>query len=160
MLCLCHYGPALLRLWFQTDLRRENSATYLKIQVGKTFSYHLDALITSNFYALIFQNLTGEFMRKTYPTSWNLFTLTAKADRVSHQLVMFLIVFLHWMYKMKYSCYQESAYIYGLFVYWVFAWEMRRLSKSEPISDGIVFVFHLAWCVSQGLKVSSDSSLT
>ena len=107
-----------------------------------------------------FQNLTGEFMRKTYPTSWNLFTLTAKADRVSHQLVMFLTVFLHWMYKMKYSCYQESSNIHGWFVYWVFAWEMRRLSKSEPISDGIVFVFHLAWCVSQGLKVSSDSSLT
>ena len=160
MLCLCHYGPALLRLWFQTDLGSENSVTYLKIQVGKTFSYHLDALITSNFYALIFQNLTGEFMRKTYPTSWNLFTLTAKADRVSHQLMMFLTVFLHWMYKMKYSCYQESSNIHGWFVYWVFAWEMRRLSKSEPISDGIVFVFHLAWCVSQGLKVSSDSSLT
>ena len=37
MLCLCHYGPALLRFWFQTDLGRENSASYLKIQAGKTF---------------------------------------------------------------------------------------------------------------------------
>ena len=24
ILCLCHYGPALLRFWFQTDLGREN----------------------------------------------------------------------------------------------------------------------------------------
>ena len=24
MLCLCHYRPALLRFWFQTDLRRKN----------------------------------------------------------------------------------------------------------------------------------------
>ena len=40
MLGLCHYGPALLRFWFQTDLGRENSASFLKIQAGKTFSYH------------------------------------------------------------------------------------------------------------------------
>ena len=29
---------------------------------------------TSNFYVLIGQNLTGEFMRKIYAASWNLFT--------------------------------------------------------------------------------------
>ena len=33
-------GPALLRFWFQTDLRHETSASYLKIQAGKTFPYH------------------------------------------------------------------------------------------------------------------------
>ena len=32
---------------------------------------------------------------------------------------------------MKYSCYQASSVIHGWFVYWVFGWEMRRLSKSE-----------------------------
>ena len=84
---------------------------------------------TSNFCILIGQNLTGEFMLKIYPASWKLFTLTAKADRVLCQLVMFLTVFFHWMYKMKYSCYQESSVIHGWFVYWVFGWEMRRLSK-------------------------------
>ena len=30
MLCLCHYGPALLGFWFQTDLGSENSASFLK----------------------------------------------------------------------------------------------------------------------------------
>ena len=70
-------------------------------------------------------------MRKIYAASWNLFTLTAEADRVLCQLVMFLTVFFHWMYKMKYSCYQESSVIHGWFVYWVFGWEIRRLSKSE-----------------------------
>ena len=69
---------------------------------------------TSNFYALIGQNLTGEFMRKIYAASWILFTLTAEADRVLCQLVMFLTVFFHWMYKMKYSCYQESSVIHGV----------------------------------------------
>ena len=50
MLCLCHYGPAPLTIWFKTDLGRENSASYLKIQAGKTdafyFSNHSHALVT------------------------------------------------------------------------------------------------------------------
>ena len=69
-------------------------------------------------------------------------------DRVLYQLVMFSTVFFHWMYKIKFSCYQESSVIHGLFVYWVFGWEIRRFGEvGNPISDGIVFVFHLAWCV-------------
>ena len=28
MLCLCHYGPALLGLWFLTDLGRDNSVSF------------------------------------------------------------------------------------------------------------------------------------
>ena len=69
---------------------------------------------TSNFYVLIGQNLTGEFMRKIYAASWNLFTLKAEADRVFCQLVMFLTLFFHWtLYKMKFSCYQESSVIHG-----------------------------------------------
>ena len=43
----------------------------------------------------------------------SLFTLTAEADRVLCQFVMFLTVFFHWMYKMKFSCYQESSVIHG-----------------------------------------------
>ena len=54
---------------------------------------------TSNFYALIGQNLTGEFMRKIYAALWNLFTVTAEADRVLCQLVMFLTFFFYWMYE-------------------------------------------------------------
>jgi len=48
-----------------------------------------------NFYTLIGQNLTGEFMRKIYAASQILFTLTAEADRVLCQLVMFLTVVFH-----------------------------------------------------------------
>ena len=42
MLCLCHYGPALLGLWFLTDLGRENSASFFESagEAWKTFSYH------------------------------------------------------------------------------------------------------------------------
>ena len=35
MLCSCHYGPALLRFWFQTDLERENSASFFKNTGGE-----------------------------------------------------------------------------------------------------------------------------
>ena len=61
LLCLCHYGPALLG--------RQNSASFFfffKVQAGKIFYYHGHALITlySNFYVLIGQDLTDEFMRK------------------------------------------------------------------------------------------------
>ena len=130
MLCLCHYDPALLRFWFQSNLVRENWAGYLEIRAGKTFPYQGHALVTLyvQFLCSDRSNLTSEFMRKTYAASWNLFT---EADRVLCQLLMFLTVFLPWMYKMKYSCYQESSVIHGWFVYRFFGWEMRRLSKSE-----------------------------
>ena len=59
-------------------------------------------------------------MRKIYVASLKLFTLTAEADRVLSQLVMFLTVFFHWKYKMKYSCYQGCSLIHGWFVYSVF----------------------------------------
>ena len=40
MLCLCDYGPARLTFRFQTELGRENSASYLKMQAGKTDTFH------------------------------------------------------------------------------------------------------------------------
>ena len=98
-------SDAQLKFWFQTDLRRENSASYCR--QGRQLLLTLLTMITrwsrssSNFYAVIGQNLTGEFMRKIFAASWILFTLTAEADRVL------------WMYKMKYSCYQESSVIHG-----------------------------------------------
>ena len=123
LLCLCHYGPALLRFWFQTDLGRENSASYLKIQAGKTF------LTMVTFYIQFLCSDWSKFERWVHAASWNLFTSTAEADRVLFQLVMFLTVFFHWMYK--YIWRTEPSVIHGWFVYWVFGWEMRRLSKSE-----------------------------
>ena len=48
------------------------------------------------------------------------FLLIAGADRVLCRLMVFFTVFSHWMYKMKYSCYQDSSVIHDWFVYWVF----------------------------------------
>ena len=76
MLCLC---AVQLKFWFQTDLGRENSASYYR--QGRQLLLTLLTMVTrwsrstSNFYALIGQNLTGEFMKKIYAASWNLFTI-------------------------------------------------------------------------------------
>ena len=110
-------SAAQLKFWFQTDLRGENSASHYK--QGRQLLLTLLTMITrsshssSHFYAVIGQNLTGEFMRKIYAVSWILFTLTVEADRVLSQLVMSLTVFIQCMYKMKFSCYQESSVIHG-----------------------------------------------
>ena len=87
---------------------------------------------------LIAQNLKSELMRKIYAASGNLFTeavyLFTEADRISwRHLLMFLTVFFQWMYKTKYSCYQDSSVIHDWFVYAVFGPEMRPLSNSSEI---------------------------
>ena len=64
MLCLC---AAQLKFWFQTDLGRENSASYYR--QGRQLLLTLLTTVTrwsrstSNFYALTGKNFTGEFMR-------------------------------------------------------------------------------------------------
>ena len=57
--------------------------------------------------------------------------LIAETDWILCYLVMFLIVFLHWMFKMNYSCYQDSSVIHGWFVFWVFGWESQSHRKSD-----------------------------
>ena len=154
MLCLCHYGPTLLRLWFQTDLVRDNSASYFfKYMRWRPFLTMVTrwSRSMSNFYALIGQNLTGEFMRKIYVASWKLFTLRAEADRLLCQLVTFLTVFFHWMYKTKYSCYQESSVIHGWFVYWSVACQNSVIWLRMAS-----FSFFTLLNTQEGLKVSSN----
>ena len=130
MLCLCQYRPALLRFWFQTDLRRKNSASFFKNTGGEDLFLswscvgHAGRPIFKLWLVEIWQVSSWKFVQ-------HLESLTAEAYRVLCQLVMFLTVFFQWMYKIKYSSYQESSVIHGWFVYCVFGWEMRRLSKWE-----------------------------
>ena len=84
---------ALLKCWFRTDLGHENSTSiYIYMQGRQSLLTFLTVThwsrSTSNFYVLIGQNLTGEFMRKIYAASWNLL-LIAGADRVLCHLVVF-----------------------------------------------------------------------
>ena len=130
------------------------------LQAGKTCQLLLTFLTkvtrwsrsTSNFYALIGQNLTVEFMQKIYAASWNLFTLTAEAGRVLCQLVMFLTVFPLNIVQNEIQllsrvfCYSWLVCLSG---FWLRNTSLVKVGN--PISDGIVFVFHLAWCV-RGLR--------
>ena len=86
---------------------------------------------SSNFYALIGQKLTGEFIRKMYAASGTCF-LIAEADRVlCSQLVMLLTVFFHWITKWIQLLWR--FFCNSWFVYWIYVWQMRRLSKSSEI---------------------------
>ena len=148
MLCLC---AAQLKFWFQTDLGRENSVSCYRQgwRLLLTFlaMFTRWSRSTSNFYALIGQNLTGEFMRKIYAASWILFTLTAEADRVLCQLVMLLTVFSTGCTKWN-SAVIRSLLLFMASLFIGFLVEKYvALQSRKSDSDGIVFVFHLAWCV-------------
>ena len=147
-------------VWFPVDLGRENSTGFYMfltfLSIAKRWSRS-----TSNFYALIGQNVTGEFMRKIYAASGNLFT-----DSWGRQsFVSSCDVFNYWMYKMKSSCYQDSSVFHGWFVYCAF-FEKCTACQSHWKSE---FGWHRfqKWAYSlalyrevRGLKVSSDFGLT
>ena len=118
-------NPALLRFWFKTEFGRKNSASYLTIQAVKTFSYHGHALVT--LYVQFLCSDWSKFDRWVYAENLcSILTLTAEADRVLCQRVMFLTAFFQWMYKMKCSCcYSWLVCLLG------FGWEMCHLSRSE-----------------------------
>ena len=77
------------------------------------------------------------------------------------QLVMFFTVFFHWMYKMRYSYYQQSSVIHGWYVYWIFGWEMRHLSKLEirfrMTSFWFFTLLDAGWKVPQAILALLDS---
>ena len=54
--------------------------------------------------------------------------LIAEVDRVLCHLVMFSMVFFHWMCKMKYSCFQDSSVIPGWLVFGVLVEKCHRKS--------------------------------
>ena len=163
MSCLCHYGPALLRFWFQTYLGHENSASYLKIQAGKTFSYHGHALVTlyvqflcsdwSKFDRWVHAENLCSILNLVYFDSWSWKSFVSTCDvfnclfplDVQNEIQLLSRVF----------CY---SWLVCLSVFWLR--DASLVKVRNPISDGIVFVFHIAWCIKEGSKVSSDSGLT
>ena len=143
MLYLCHYGPALLGFWVQSDLGRENSGSFFKIQAGNTFSYHGHALVT-----LYVQFLCSD---------WSKFDRWVHAENLCSILKVVYFDSLRWSLQSFVSTCNVFNCLFPLDVqneiqllsrvfchlFIGFGWEMRRLSKfGNPISDGIVFVFH------------------
>ena len=161
MLCLCQYRLSLLWFWFQTDLGRRNSASFLKYRRVRPFLPwsrvgHAPRPISMLWLVKIWQVSSCVRLMQHLESCllWQL-KLT-----VLSQLVMFLTVFFHWMYKMKYSCYQECSLIHGWFVYWVFGWEMHSLSKPIIRFRMASFLFFTLLDAYENYKGSSDPCLT
>ena len=92
---------------------------------------------TSNFYLLIGQNLTGEFMRKIYAASGNLFTGSWSWQSFVSSCDVFNCLFPRDVQNEIHLLSRLFKIIHGWFVYWVFGWLMRRLSKSSKIRFGM-----------------------
>ena len=150
MLCLCYYGPALLRFCFQTNLKRKNSASYLKIQAGKTFSYQGHVLVT-----LYVQFLCSHWSKcDRWVHVENLcsilkFVLAAEADRILCQLFNCLFSLDVQNEIQLLSRVFSYSWLVCLLGFWLRNASLVKVGN--PISDGIVFVFHLAWCL-RGFK--------
>ena len=124
-------------------------------RVNRAWTTRVRSRSSSYFHSLVAQNLTGEFTRKIYALSRNVFS-----DSWSWQFCVILF-----LYKIKDSCYQDSFVIHGWFVYWVFGWEMRRFSKSSEIrflmaSFSKMSLYLTLLDAYEGWKVWGDSGLT
>ena len=126
-------SAAKLKFWFQTDLGRKNSASYCRR--GRQVLLTLLTMITrwsgssSNFYAVIRQNLTGEFMRKIYAASWTCLlwqlklTEFMRGDYRQNEMLYYAILLfsfrLHnWCYVLSIWHYKFHSSILYFVMYW------------------------------------------
>ena len=111
------------------------------------FSHQGHALVTLyvQFLCSDWSNLTGEFMRKIYAASSNLFTLTAEADRVLSTCDVFNCLFPRNIVQNEIQL-LSRVFCYSWLVCLSGCWSRNTslVKVGNPISDGIVFVFHLA----------------
>ena len=129
----------LISKWPRT--RKFNQLLHAGKVIAFDFSYcHAWSRSTSNFYVLISQNLTGEFMRKIYATSGNLLT-----DSWSWQSFLSSCVALNRLFLLGVQ--NEIQLLSRLFCNsWLVCLLRFLLTNAplvkvigNPISDGIVF---------------------
>ena len=147
MFCLCHNCPTLLRFWFQNDLGRENSAIYLKIQAGGrsflTIVTHLGHALRPIFMLWLLKiwqmSSRGKFMQHLEACLlWQLkltkFCVSLRCLDVQNELEIQLLS--------KVFCYSWLVCLLG---FWLRSTSLVKVGN--PISDGLVFVFHLRPCL-------------
>ena len=141
------------------------------LQAGRAvafdFAHHGHALVTLyvQFYALIGQNLTGEFTRKMYAAYWILFTLfSVYFDSWGWQSFVSTCDVFNCLFPLDVQ--NEIQLLSGVFCYsWLACLLDFRLRNTllvkagNPISDGIVFVFTFLDAY-EGWKVWSDTGVT
>ena len=143
-------SSALLRFWFKTDLGRKNSTSYLTIQAVKTFSYHGHALVT--LYVQFLCSDWSKFDRWVYAENLCSILKLVNFDSWSWQSFVSTCDVLNCLFPLdvqneiqllsRVFCYSWLVCLLG---FWLRNTSLVKVGN--PISDGIVFVFHLAWCV-------------
>ena len=160
MLSLCHDGHALLRFWFKTNHGRENSASYLKIQAGKTFSYPGHALVTlyvqflcsdwSKFDGWVHAENLCSILNLVYFDIWSWQSFVSTCDVFN---CLFLLDVQNEIQLLS------RVFCYSWLVYSVFGWEMCHLWKSEIRFWMASFSFFTELDAYNGWKLSSDSGV-
>ena len=128
---LCSWAVPL-KFWFQTDLGVADAKIQPAFSCGESSRFWLFApwLSVGHALRLIFmlwlvKILTGEFMRKMYAASGNLFS-----DSWGWQSFVSTCHVFNCLFPLdvlnEYNCYQHSSVIHGWFVYWTYGWEKRR----------------------------------
>ena len=155
MLCLCHYGPVLLRFWFLTNLGCEYSGGHLEIPAGKIFPCQGHALVTLYVQFLCDRWLHVEnlcsILYLVYFDSWSWQSFVSTCDvfnclfplHVQNEIQLLSGVF----------CYSWLVCLLG---FWLRNTSLVKVGN--PISDGIVFVFHLAWRAWSNTAISGKTT--
>ena len=128
--------------WFQTELRRENSTGFYMLLTFLTIVTRWSRS-TSNFYALIGQNLTGEFMRKIYAASGNLFSDSWSWQSIVSSCGVFNCLLLDVQNEIKLpSRFFCNSRLVCLLCFWLRNTSLVKVI-GNPISDDIVFKIEL-----------------
>ena len=147
-----YLDPAVLRFWFQNDLRRINSGSYLKIQAGKTFSCDGHTLVTlyvqflcsdwSKFDRWVHAENICSILKLVYFNSWSWQSFVSTCDVLNCLFPLDV--------QNEIQLLSVTVFIAGLFIR-LWLRNASLVKVRNPISDGTVFVFRLAWCV-RGFK--------
>ena len=150
--------PRITKILISNWPRTRKFSQLFKITAGKTFPYYDHALVTlyvqflcsdcSKFDRWVQAENLCSILKLVYFGRWSWQSFVSTCD-------VFNCLFP--LDVMKHSCYQESSVIHGMVCLLGFWLRNASLVKvGNPISAGIVFVFHLA---GYRFKVSSDSGL-
>ena len=144
----------ILKFWFHTDLGCESSASCFEIQAGKIFSCQGHALVTlyvqflcsdwSKLDRWVHAKNLCSILKLVYFDSWSWQSFVSTCD-------VFLMSFSTGCTKWNTAAIKSLLLFMASFLLVFWLRDASLVKVGNPISDGIVFVFHLAWCV-RGLK--------
>ena len=161
MLCLCHFGPALFKILISNWPRTRKFSQLFKIQAGKTFSYHGHALVTiyvqflcsdwSKFDSWVHAENLCSILNLVYFDSWSWQSFVSTCDvfntgcaKWNTAAIKSVLLFMAGLFICIKNKTANRKATWGLLGFW--PKNASLIKVGNLISDGTVFVFHLAWC--------------